>query len=221
MFFTRLSRASTIDGLTRGIGPQSSFDASKHQHMSDFFWSSLVDGKLRNSRADYDDDEHHHTVVSEVGDDEDGEGFGDVSSAFEGVREAENVDTDDGDEDVGKDLELGGKKGDFEWTSGIVSLGTMNLLLNYLLTSSNPNLENGENGSEKMESLSTDDYEIGYESIWMKIVDRISILKDRWSLVMGRSENGFWCCGGYGNWIKEGGRREEVGVDSPISGGTD
>lgn len=48
-------------------------------------------------------------MVGEVGDGEDGEGSGGVSSAFEGVREAKNAGADDGNEDVGESLELGGK----------------------------------------------------------------------------------------------------------------
>lgn len=47
-------------------------------------------------------------MLGEVGDGEYGEGSGGVSGAFESVREAEDAGADDGDENIGERLELGG-----------------------------------------------------------------------------------------------------------------
>lgn len=48
-------------------------------------------------------------MVGEVSNGEDGESSGEVTGAFEGVRQAENSGTDDGDEDIGEGFELRGE----------------------------------------------------------------------------------------------------------------
>lgn len=47
-------------------------------------------------------------MLGEVRDGEYSEGSGGVSSAFEGVREAEDAGADDGNENISESLELGG-----------------------------------------------------------------------------------------------------------------
>lgn len=54
-------------------------------------------------------DEEHHAEEGEGGDEEEGEEAEEPSGFLEGVREAEDAGADDGDEDVGEGLGLGGE----------------------------------------------------------------------------------------------------------------